>query len=165
MNKEEFSEKVLELEAMLFHVSYGILRNAQDCEDVVQEAVLKAYTNRDKLKKPDFFKTWLVRILMNECYSFLRKRARELPINEAITEDREAVEDFIREEYLDLYESMKRLEEKDRICVQLFYMEGYSVKEIAKVFRIPEGTVKSRLNRSRARLRESLGENWKDGSY
>lgn len=162
MNKEQFSEKVLELEAVLFHVSYGILQNLQDCEDVVQEAVLKAYANKDKLKNPDFFKTWLVRILMNECYSFLRKRTREIPLNEEILEDTEYVEDFIKEEYLDLYECMKQLEEKDRICVQLFYMEGYSLKEIARVFRIPEGTVKSRLSRARVRLRESLGENWKE---
>lgn len=162
MNKQQFSEKVLELEAVLFHVSYGILHNSQDCEDVVQEAVLKAYANKEKLKNPDFFKTWLVRILMNECYSFLRKRAREIPLNEEISENTEFVEDFIKEEYLDLYECMKQLEEKDRICVQLFYMEGYSVKEIARVFHVPEGTVKSRLSRARAGLRESLGESWKE---
>lgn len=160
MTKEEFSQKVLDLEAVLFHVSYGILRNAQDCEDIVQETVLKAYANKDKLKKPQYFKTWLVRILMNECYTFLRKRDRELPLNEAVAENQESVTTFIKEEYLDLYESMNQLEERDRICVQLFYMEGYSIREIAKIFRIPEGTVKSRLNRARAQLKQSLGEQW-----
>lgn len=154
MTKEEFSQKVMELEAVLFHVSIGILQNSQDCEDVVQEAVLKAYASRDKLKNPQYFKTWLVRILMNECYTFLRKRARELPLNEAIVE--EPVTAYIKEEYLDLYESMSQLEERDRICVQLFYMEGYSVKEIAQVFRIPEGTVKSRLSRARTQLKNSM---------
>lgn len=158
MTKDEFSQRVLELEAVLFHVSYGILQNAQDCEDAVQEAVLKAYANRDKLKKPQYFKTWLVRILMNECYTFVRKRARELPLNEAIVENSESVSTFVKEEYHDLYEGMKQLEERDRICVQLFYMEGYSIKEIAQVFRIPEGTVKSRLNRARTQLKQSLGE-------
>lgn len=160
MTKEEFSQKVLELEEVLFHVSYGILKNVQDCEDVVQEAVLKAYANRSKLKERQYFKTWLVRILMNECYTFLRKRARELPYHEAVTEDMEAASAFIKEEYLDLYESMSQLEERDRICVQLFYMEGYSIKEIAKVFRIPEGTVKSRLNRARMQLKKGLGGQW-----
>lgn len=160
MTKEEFSKEVLELEGVLFHVSYGILNNAQDCEDVVQEAILKAYANRNKLKQHQYFKTWLVRILMNECYTFLRKRVREMPYNEAVSEDAEAANAFIKEEYLDLYESMNQLEERDRICVQLFYMEGYSIKEIAKVFRIPEGTVKSRLNRARMELKKSLGEQW-----
>lgn len=156
MNKDEFSKKVLALEDVLFHVSYGILQNAQDCEDVVQEAILKAYANRDKLKQPQYFKTWLVRILMNECYTFLRKRSRECPLNEAVVEDNAAANAFVKEEYLDLYESMKQLEEKDRICVQLYYMESYSVKEIARVLRIPEGTVKSKLSRARGQLREKL---------
>lgn len=155
MDKEDFSEQVLALEDVLFHISYGILNNVQNCEDVVQEAVLKAYVNKDKLKQPQYFKTWMVRILMNECYSFLRKRRRECPLEEAVTEDKSA-DAFIREEYLDLYESMRQLEERDRICVQLFYMEGYSVKEIAQIFRIPQGTVKSRLNRARTQLKKSL---------
>ena len=77
-------------------------------------------------------------------------------MEEAITEDKSAANAFVKEEYLDLYESMKQLEERDRICVQLFYMEGYSVREIARVFRIPEGTVKSRLNRARAQLKNYL---------
>lgn len=156
MNKDEFTGKVLALEDVLFHVSYGILQNVQDCEDVVQEAILKAYASRNKLKQPQYFKTWLVRILMNECYTFLRKHNRECPLEEAVAEDKTVANAFIKEEYLDLYESMKQLEEKDRICVQLYYMESYSVKEIAQVLRIPEGTVKSKLSRARAQLREIL---------
>lgn len=156
MNKEEFSQKVLALEDMLFHISYGVLQNEQDCEDAVQEAILKAYASKDKLKQPLYFKTWLVRILINECYTLLRKRRRECSLEEAITEDKAAVSSFVKEEYLDLYESMRKLEERDRICVQLFYMEGYSVREIARVFCIPEGTVKSRLNRARTQLKDLL---------
>lgn len=158
MTRDEFAQNVLELEDVLFHVSYGILQNEDDCADAVSEAVLKAYAGRGKLKNPQFFKTWLVRIVMNECYSFLRKRKRELPLNEAVTEAVETTPDFVKEEYLELYESMKKLMEKDRICVQLFYMEGYSVKEIATILHIPEGTVKSRLNRARKQLKSNLSD-------
>ncbi len=158
MTRDEFAQKVLELEDVLFHVSYGILQNEDDCADAVSEAILKAYAGRGKLKNPQFFKTWLVRIVMNESYSFLRKRKRELPLNEAVTEAVETTPDFVKEEYLELYESMKKLMEKDRICVQLFYMEGYSVKEIATILHIPEGTVKSRLNRARKQLKSNLSD-------
>lgn len=158
MTRDEFAQNVLELEDVLFHVSYGILQNEDDCADAVSEAVLKAYAGRGKLKNPQFFKTWLVRIVMNECYSFLRKRKRELPLNEAVTEAVETTPDFVKEEYWELYESMKKLMEKDRICVQLFYMEGYSVKEIATILHIPEGTVKSRLNRARKQLKSNLSD-------
>ena len=88
----------------------------------------------------------------------MRKRKRELPLNEAVTEAVETTPDFVKEEYLELYESMKKLMEKDRICVQLFYMEGYSVKEIATILHIPEGTVKSRLNRARKQLKSNLSD-------
>lgn len=158
MTRDEFAQNVLELEDVLFHVSYGILQNEDDCADAVSEAILKAYAGRRKLKNPQFFKTWLVRIVMNESYSFLRKRKRELPLNEAVTEAVETTPDFVKEEYLELYESMKKLMEKDRICVQLFYMEGYSVKEIATILHIPEGTVKSRLNRARKQLKSNLSD-------
>lgn len=156
MTREEFAKKILELEDVLFHISYGILQNAQDCEDIIQEAILKAYENRGQLKQPQYFKTWLVRIVINESYSFLRKRKKELPLSEAVAERNTDATAFIKEDYLELHESMKLLAEKDRICVQLYYMEGYSVKEIAQVFHIPEGTVKSRLNRARKQLKSSL---------
>lgn len=158
MTRDEFAQKVLELEDVLFHISYGILQNEADCEDAVQEAILKAYAGKEKLNKPQYFKTWLVRIVLNECYSFLRKRRRELPLNEALTETTKMADIYIKEEYLELYESLKQLTEKDRICVQLRYLEGYSVKEIAQIFRIPEGTVKSRLNRARKQLKSNLIE-------
>lgn len=158
MTKDEFSQKVLALEAVLFHISYGILQNTQDCEDAVQEAVLKAYANLNMLKKPQYFKTWLIRIVMNECYSLIRKRGRELPLDESTAENQASEDSFIKEEYRELYEGMKQLSEKDRVCVQLFYMEGYSIKEIARIFHIPEGTVKSRLNRARKQLKHLLSE-------
>lgn len=158
MTRDEFAQKVLELEDVLFHISYGILQNEADCEDAVQEAILKAYAGKEKLKNLQYFKTWLVRIVLNECYSLLRKRRRELPINEALTETTKMADIHIKEEYLELYESLKQLTEKDRICVQLRYLEGYSVKEIAQIFRIPEGTVKSRLNRARKQLKSNLIE-------
>ena len=116
MTREEFAKKILELEDVLFHISYGILQNAQDCEDIIQEAILKAYENRGQLKQPQYFKTWLVRIVINESYSFLRKRKKELPLSEAVAERNTDATAFIKEDYLELHESMKLLAEKDRIC-------------------------------------------------
>lgn len=156
MTKNEFAKKVLEMEDVLFHISYGILKNVPDCEDVIQEAILKAYEGRTQLKNPQYFKTWLVRIVINESYSFIRKKKKDLAFCEAVINDETTSNVFIKEEYFELHESMKKLAEKERICVQLFYMEGYSVKEIAQIFHIPEGTVKSRLNRARKQLKNSL---------
>lgn len=160
MDKEEFTRLVLAMESTLFHVSYTLLHNEQDCADVVQEAVIKAYAGRGKLREQGYFKTWMVRILINECYTFLRRQKRFMPLEEAVggygmvTE----VSSPVREEYLDLYRAMEELSEKDRLCIQLFYMEDYSVRQIAQILKIPEGTVKSRMRRARLQLKGLLGE-------
>lgn len=162
MEKDEFTRLVLETEETLFHVSFTLLHNEQDCADVVQEAVVKAFVNRDRLREPDHFKTWLVRILINECYAFLRKRKRYLPLEEEVSASGNLPDSCVKEEYLDLYYAMERLEKRDRICVQLFYMEQYSIRQIARVLKIPEGTVKSRLGRARKQLRKMLEVQAKD---
>ena len=66
--------------------------------------------------------------------------------------------EYIKEEYLDLYRAIEQLEEGEKICILLFYMEDYSVSQIADVLRIPEGTVKSRLSRARKHLKGILQE-------
>ncbi len=156
MDREEFLKQILEAEETLFHVAFSILHQEQDCADAVQEAILKAYDRRNKLRRPEYFKTWITRILINECYSLLRKNRKY-----CMFEEESHIPDWqengcIKEEYLDLYGAIRQLREGERICILLFYMEDYSVSQIAQVLRIPEGTVKSRLNRARRNLKGLL---------
>ncbi|MGN6710259.1 RNA polymerase sigma factor [Anaerocolumna jejuensis] len=148
MDKNEFSEKVLEAEQTLYRVSKSILLQDEDCEDAVQEAVLKAYSKRNSLREEKYFKTWLTRILINECYRLLRTKKQEV-----------SYEDYFQEEqaesnkYSELYEAILKLDIKHRMPIILFYMEGYSVNEIARLLRVPSGTVKSRLSKGRKQLK------------
>ena len=73
MKKGEIKE-VHDAEAMLYHVAKSILKNDADCCDAVQETLLKAYEKLDTLKKEKFFRTWITRILINECNGIIRKR-------------------------------------------------------------------------------------------
>lgn len=156
MNREDFLKLALEAETTAFHIAFSILRDEQDCGDAVQEALLKAYEQRNKLRDEDYFKTWFIRIVMNECYSILRSRKKSGVYDEQILSDKSLLCDYIKEEYLDLYQAISRLEEKEKMCILLFYMEDYSVAQIAEVLKIPCGTVKSRLNRARTNLRGLL---------
>lgn len=158
MDKEEFLRLTLEAEPTLFHISFSILHNEQDCADAVQEAILKAYDRRNKLRDIRCFKTWLVRIVINECYGILRKAKRYQSFDEAVAEDKTYPGNYVKEEYLDLYQAIARLGEKEKVCIILFYMEDYSVAEIADTLKIPVGTVKSRLNRARKELKGLLRE-------
>lgn len=158
MDREEFLQLTLEAEATLFHISFSILHDEQDCADAVQEGILKAYMQRNKLREIKYFKTWLVRIVINECYGMLRRNCKLQRFEENIVENKSYFGNYIKEEYLDLYQAISRLEEKEKICILLFYMEDYSVAEIADVLKIPVGTVKSRLNRGRKKLKDYLDE-------
>lgn len=157
MEKEQFVQLVLEAEPTLFHVAFSILHHEQDCADAVQEAVVKAYEQRNTLKNQTFFKTWLVRIVMNECYQILRKRKRRTSMDEKLLKDDRKLSVYVREDYLDLYRAIAALKEKDRICILLFYMEDFTIKQIADTLEVPTGTVKSRLNRAREQLKGMLG--------
>lgn len=158
MEREDFLQKTLEAEKTLFHVAFSILHNEQDCADAVQEAITKAYMKKNQLQNSAYFKTWLTRIVINECYSLLRKKKQYAEFCEETVADKSYLNEYIREEYLDLYQAISKLKEKDKICVLLFYMEDYSVSQIAEVLKVSQGTVKSRLNRARRQLKELLQE-------
>lgn len=84
MTKDAFIREVREAEAMLYHVSKSILKNDSDCGDAVQETLLKAYEKLPTLKREKFFRTWITRILINECKGILRRRKNVIPYEDYI---------------------------------------------------------------------------------
>ncbi|MDD3251095.1 MAG: RNA polymerase sigma factor [Lachnospiraceae bacterium] len=160
MDKHTFTSLVLEAEPALYHVARSILKDEASCEDAVQNSILKAYEKRSTLKEEGYFKTWLTRIMINECYGILRKRRPVVSYEEYFTdqETKEAVNGSgsPEEEYTELYLALERLELPLRITLVLYYIEGYSVKEIRTLLKIPEGTVKSRLATGRKRLKRIM---------
>ena len=142
MTKDVFIKEVRDAEAMLYHISKSILKNDSDCGDAVQETILKAYEKLPTLKKEKYFRTWITRILINECKGILRKRKNVIPY----------------EEYMD---NMKMTEEDRYSHLYMAIMElpeGFSLKEISEALDIPEGTIKSRLSRAREFLKVQLSE-------
>lgn len=153
MEKTEFTKAVLEAEEMLYRVAHTMLRNEQDCADAAQQAILKAWEQLGTLRQPKYFKTWLTRILIHECTAILRQRQRQAPYEPERAEAMPAPE---REDYGELYTALFALDEKYRLPVVLYYLEGFKTREIASMLKLPEGTVKSRLHAARDMLRKSL---------
>ena len=96
--------------------------------------------------------TWIIRILINECHNIQRKRRRELPL--------EALPDQAAPAGADdaLHDALLGLDEALRLPLILHYVEGFSIEEIARILRWPQGTVKSRMSRGRRELRRILTE-------
>ena len=152
MTKESFAREVLAAEKSLYYVAKSILPDDEDCADAIQNAILSAFGRLDTLKQECYFKTWLTRILINECYTLLRKKRDVISYEDYL----EAVPAEEKAEYPELWQEIAELPGKYRVPVVLHYVEGYSTKEIAGMLKTSEGSVRTRLYRGRMRLRERL---------
>lgn len=150
MTQAEFTGRIVAMQDTLYRVSTTILPQLCDREDAVQGAIEKAFLKREKLRNERALEAWLTRILINECYAILRKRKRETLFDDP--PERETAPDANP----DLYQLFTSLEEKYRLPMVLYYVEGYSVEEVSHMLRLPKGTIKSRLHRGRELLRTSL---------
>lgn len=133
----------------MLKVAKSYLNNEEDVADVIQDTILTCYEKLGTLKNPQFFKTWLIRIVINKCKDRLRQN-REICMPQ---EDMEAVYTENRTEAdLDFTELMQSLDEKYRTILVLYYVEGYNTKEIAVMLGLNLHTVKSRLARARRKF-------------
>ena len=138
----------------LYRVSMAMLKNEHDAQDAVHDAILCAYQNRNKLRHQEYFGTWLIRILINQCKRVLKERKRYVDIENTFPDITSRDNPYTS---MEIAEALDSLPEKIRLTVILFYIEDYSIKEIKEVLGIPEGTVKSRLNKGRQLLKDLLG--------
>ena len=137
----------------MYRISMSMLKNEEDAKDAVHEAILIAYQNRNKLRQERYFGTWLIRILINQCNKTLKARERYKDNGNRLPDIASRDNPYIS---VEIGDAIDRLPEKVRLTVILYYVEDYSVKEIKDVLRIPEGTVKSRLNKGRRLLKQYL---------
>ncbi len=154
MNKNDFTEQVMAAEETLYHISKSILKNDCDCADAVQETIITAYSKLHSLRDERFFKTWLCRILINECYRICRANKRVVPLEDYM----EARSSSEQQNDLGLFDAIMELKTELRLVIVLHYIEGFKTMEMAEILKIPEGTVKSRLSRARTELKSVFGE-------
>ena len=150
--KEAFCGQVLKAEASLYRVARAILPSDADCADAIQEGILKAYQNLDSLKDARYFRTWLTRIVINECRQLLRRQRQTEAYEERLLYPAEAP---APEDSWALFE-LQRLDEKYRLPIVLNVIEGYTSAEIAAMMNLPHATVRTRLARGKKILRQNL---------
>jgi RNA polymerase sigma-70 factor, ECF subfamily len=149
LSNEEFSARVTEMTKTLYGICCAQLRQRSDYEDAVQECLRIAWQNIGRLRDERYLKTWIIRILINECHRIQRRYKREIPADTipiATSSDADS----------GLHDALLRLEPKLRLPIVLHYVEDYSVIDIARMLRLPPGTVKTRMARARSMLREML---------
>lgn len=153
MEQEIFERNIREYAPNMYRLALAMLHNRQDAEDAVSEAVLIAYEKRHTLRDRNRFKPWIMQIMANEARRIYGKNRRITPM-----EDMEAYMPSFRDENHELWDVVMQLETAHREVIMLYFYERFSIREIGRILRVPEGTVKSRLSRAKKALKEMLEE-------
>ncbi len=149
---EAFVSLIEENKSSLYRVAKGFFQSEDDIADAISETVLSAYEHISDLKRTEYFRTWLIRILINCCNGMLRERKR-CEVTEVFPEIRYLDNDFSNVEFREMLSSFP---EDCRTILLLYYGEQFSTREIAQILEMKENTVKSKLRRSRNELRETI---------
>ena len=152
ISKSEYVTQMEKCKESLYRIAYSYMNNQALAMDALDEAIYKGYLNRKKLKNPEFFKTWLTRIVINECLQMLRKRKHEILIDQI---PEEATKEYDR---LPIKEAIRELSEDLSNIIYLRFYGGYTLAESAVILEIPLGTVATRERKALALLRLELEE-------
>lgn len=152
-DKNSFAEIISEVKKQAYKIAFCYLKNEDDSLDAVCDAVEKAYYNIKKLKQPKYFKTWFIRIVINECKQQIKAKQRVIYMADElyITENNNLIDDKI-----DLQSLLEQLPSLDRLIIYMKYYLGYTLNEISQIVNLPEGTVKSKMYKNLKIMRSKL---------
>ena len=162
-NKEAFSTLILSLEKDLYKIAKMRLRDDEDIYDAVQETILIAFKSIKKLKHVEYFRTWIIKILINQSNYIYRQKTKKKIISFEDTEKDIANEISNIENIdtvLDFNFMCRKLKYEDRIIIILYYMERFTDKEIGEILNLKERTVTTKRNRAKQKIKTIL--NWED---
>ena len=155
-DRDAFGELVRRHRDRLWAVALRTLGDREEAADAVQDAMISAFRSADRFRGDAAVTTWLHRIVVNACLDRIRRRQARPSVPLADTDPAPAVA-VDSDTALDVRAALARLPEEQRIALILVDVQGYPVSEVAAILRVPEGTVKSRCARGRARLAALLG--------
>lgn len=152
--KEEFARLAQTNMDAVFRLAFSYLKNRSDADDITQTVLLRLFETNKVFENDAHVKNWLLRVAANECKKHWRSPWRK---NECIDDYTDTL--AVKEpQCSDLFQAIMNLEQKYRVVIVLYYYEGYAIKEVAEILRIPQGTVGTRLSRAREQLKQYLRE-------
>ena len=150
---EAFDKLILLIEKELYFIAKTRLKNEDDIADAIQETILACYKNLKTLRNNAFFKTWAIKILINKCNDIYKKRKNNISFEDNEVENYIKVEDEINIGFEML---IKDLDAEEQLILTLYYYSKYTTKEISKMLKKNENTIKSKIIRARNKLRNQL---------
>lgn len=160
-DKEWFTAGVMEYQDRMYRIAFNMLQNEEDAKDVLQDALLRAYSSLESLKDPEKFRPWIMQILVNCARDTCRRRSRTASIQLEEYTDFLLCKENEDEPTLDniwLQEGLRQLDEKSRMILLLYYFEELEIRDISRIMGMTVSAVKVRLSRTRQKLKKLLSE-------
>lgn len=150
--EEAFAEFIGEHKVQLYRTAFSYFKNEEDALDAVQEVTYRAFNKIHTVNKPEYAKTWLIRIMINYCMDELKKRKRlHVLTDQLLTVEGSKEPDIIN--LLMVQEALGQLKEMEQLIIHLKYFHQYTLTEIAESLGRPIGTIKTRLHHALQVLR------------
>ncbi len=151
-DKDAFSELINLYLKDMYRTAISILKKEEDAADAIQDTILSCWEKIDTLVKPQYFKTWMTRILINHCYDILRERAVIVDLNSY--EEPSGYDEY----NIEFKEAINSISEKYRLPMELYYGQEFKIREIAQMMSLPQNTIKTYLSRGRKQLARYYGK-------
>ncbi|MDQ0270633.1 sigma-70 family RNA polymerase sigma factor [Cytobacillus purgationiresistens] len=155
-DKKAFEQLLKKHYQQIYRTAFLYVQNQEDALDVVQEAAYQALISVHTIKSPEYFMTWLTKIVIRCSGQLLAKRKVIVPLTEEVLLSLKSSNGSINDDALLLMDALGSLKDSYRTALILFYYNDYSIKTISELMEIPEGTVKTYLSRGKEALKISL---------
>jgi len=159
-DEDAFTKMILYIKDDLYKIAKTRIANETDIEDAIQETMIETYKSIKRLKDPNKFKKWVIKILINKCNRIYRRKYKtDISIDEYNVETLKSNNIIDVENKLNFYDIIKILNYEERLIIILYYMEDYSVKEIKSILKMNENTINTHLYRARQKIKTNYGGN------
>ena len=155
-NEKAFIELIDSIKIDLYKIARTRLMVNDDIEDAVQETMIEAFKSLKMLRNNNLFKKWIIKILINKCNKIYKKRKNNISYEE-IDAEKFVGNNFTEHVISDLEfdDMLNTLNYDEKIAVVLYYLEDYTTKDISKILKTSENTIKSRLRRAKVKMKEN----------
>ena len=153
-DNDAFNNLIMLYKRELYLIAKSKLNNDDDIADCIQETILKSYKNIKQLKNSKVFKSWLIKILINECNRLYNKKEENI-----VSIEENNFEDIISQTNInDLkFENIiSGLSDEEKLILTLFYVSGYTTKEIGKILKKNDNTIRTKMLRAKDKLRKRI---------
>lgn len=151
--EKRFEQEVIDNKEKLYRLAYYYVKNHHDAMDILQESILKGYSNLSKIKDKDSIYKYLSRIIINTAIDFIRKNSKMIFTDDECLKE---VESEVNSS--DINYAVDNLEEDLKSIIVLKYFHGYKISEVAEILDISISTVKNRMHKALKQLRVEIKE-------